>query len=111
MNELLLSDDAVAFRDRTISELLRLTIEKASDIARSHNEGRVTREHMEEAVQLVLRSIMEQVLETARHRRDKAASLVESWLSDKSDYDRRVWPGLVRSIEENRLSDRNRFRG
>lgn len=110
MADLLLSDDAVAFRDRALADLIRLTIEKAREIARSRNEGRVTREHMEEAVQVVLRTLMEQLLEAAGRRRPNAGSLVESWLADASDYDRRVWPTLAHSIQENRLSDRNRFR-
>lgn len=40
---------------------------------------------------------------------DKAIALVQSWLDDKSGYDRRVWPQLARPIERNRLSNRRRL--
>ena len=39
----------------------------------------------------------------------RAIQLVESWLSDTSGYDKRVWPRLRRAIEKNRLSYRKRF--
>lgn len=111
MTEVLLSDDAVEFRDRTLAELIRLTIERAREIARTQHQDRVTREHMEEAVQSVLCTLVEHLLERSRRRRMDAARLVDSWLADKSDYDARVWPRLERSIEEHRLSDRSRFGG
>jgi Fic family protein len=40
---------------------------------------------------------------------EKAIALVQSWLADKSGYDRRVWPRLARAIERNRLSSRRRL--
>lgn len=40
----------------------------------------------------------------------RAVALIEKWLADGSGYDERVWPQLKASIEDNRLSDRKRFR-
>ncbi len=40
---------------------------------------------------------------------EQAIALVDSWLADKSGYDKRVWPRLRRAIERNRLSTHRRF--
>jgi hypothetical protein len=42
-------------------------------------------------------------------KRKEAIALVNSWLADTSGYDRRVWPKLVRAIEQNHLSYRKRL--
>lgn len=42
--------------------------------------------------------------------RKTAIALVNSWLADRSGYDRKVWPRLARAIEQNRLSRRRRLR-
>jgi 2-succinyl-5-enolpyruvyl-6-hydroxy-3-cyclohexene-1-carboxylate synthase len=111
MTELLLSDDAIEFRDQTVAKLLQLTLETAGRIAQSRNESRITREDMEDAVQTVFRSLIEHLASSARERRQKAAGLVESWLAEESDYDQRVWPRLAQEIEKNRLSNRKRLSG
>ena len=36
--------------------------------------------------------------------------LIKLWLSEDSDYDKKTWPKLKVSIDENRLSMRRRFR-
>jgi excisionase family DNA binding protein len=36
--------------------------------------------------------------------------LLNEWMADDSGYDEQVWPIVKASIEENRLSDRKRFR-
>jgi hypothetical protein len=38
-----------------------------------------------------------------------ALDLVESWLSDNSDYDSETWPGLREGLEAHRLSARSLF--
>ena len=35
--------------------------------------------------------------------------LLDSWLSASADYDKQAWPRIKKSVEENRLSDRERF--
>jgi hypothetical protein len=44
------------------------------------------------------------------HARE-AIGLLDQWLADESGYDERVWPAVKKGLEENRLSDRSRFRG
>jgi hypothetical protein len=66
---------------------------------------------MEDAVQTACRSLIEHLASSARERRQKAAGLVESWLTEESDYDERVWPRLAQEIDKNRLSDRKRLNG
>lgn len=46
--------------------------------------------------------------ESAKH---PAVALVDTWLADRSGYDRRVWPRLAKSIERHRLSRRRRLGG
>lgn len=46
--------------------------------------------------------------QAARNR--AAIRLILAWLADGSGYDEKMWPALQKSIEENRLSDRQRFR-
>ena len=38
-----------------------------------------------------------------------AIALLDEWLNDDSGYDDEAWPILRAAIEENRISDRNRF--
>jgi len=40
----------------------------------------------------------------SKNRRQEAVQLIDSWLADTSGYDQRVWPGLSRDIQQNRLS-------
>jgi hypothetical protein len=51
---------------------------------------------------------------TARGRtrkpRGQAAALVMSWLADSSGLDETVWPGLRKSLQENRGPNRKLFR-
>jgi poly(3-hydroxyalkanoate) synthetase len=42
--------------------------------------------------------------------REEILRALEEWLADESGYDEKVWPELKRSMEENRLSSRKRFR-
>lgn len=42
-------------------------------------------------------------------KREQVIALVNSWMADKSGYDKRIWPRLSRAIERNRLSIRRRF--
>ena len=44
--------------------------------------------------------------------RDNSAAikLLDTWLADESGYDERVWPIVKKMIEENRMSNRKRFR-
>jgi len=44
-------------------------------------------------------------------RRRQAVTVLTEWLDDESGYDEKVWPGVKQGLEENRLSDRSRFRG
>ncbi len=44
-------------------------------------------------------------------REPEAIALLCEWLSDDSGYDEQVWPSVKRGLEDNRLSDRSRFRG
>ena len=37
--------------------------------------------------------------------------LVEKWLAEENGYDASAWPVIVRDIEENRFSNRYRFKG
>jgi hypothetical protein len=111
MPHLQVADEAIEFRDQTVVRLLELTLKAATEIARSRGADRVTREHMEEAVQAVLRSLVEGQFEAALPRKAAAASLVDGWLREESDYDQRVWPRLAGEIERNRLSDRKRLSG
>jgi hypothetical protein len=39
----------------------------------------------------------------------KVLDLITLWLADDSGYDEQVWPLVKEAIEENRLSDRERF--
>lgn len=41
------------------------------------------------------------------HRAARAA--IAEWLADDSDYDEKTWPEIQAAIEDNRLSERNRF--
>ncbi len=47
--------------------------------------------------------------EMTQLQRDAAKRLVHQWAEDESGYDERVWPIIKASIEENRLSERERF--
>jgi len=38
-----------------------------------------------------------------------AIHLIRSWLEDDSGYDEKVWPKAKKSIEEHKLSQRNKF--
>lgn len=40
---------------------------------------------------------------------EAARALLQQWMADESGYDERVWPQVKQMIEDNRLSDRNRF--
>lgn len=44
-----------------------------------------------------------------KKKNQAAIKLLDSWLQEESDYDTRVWPQVKKAIEENRLSERNRF--
>ena len=46
-----------------------------------------------------------------RRRYTAILEMIESWQADRSGYEERVWPDLVRQIEADRLSPRERFRG
>ena len=37
--------------------------------------------------------------------------LVEKWLAEENGYDASAWPVIVQGIEQNRLSNRHRFKG
>jgi hypothetical protein len=43
-------------------------------------------------------------------RSEALIRLVNRWLNDDSGYDERTWPALKKTIEEDRLSSRKRFR-
>jgi hypothetical protein len=42
---------------------------------------------------------------------EKLLRLLDDWMRDESGYDEKTWPALKHSLEEDRLSRRNRFRG
>lgn len=42
-------------------------------------------------------------------RNEQAIQLLNQWLNDQSGYDERVWPGVKKAIEEDRLGRRKRF--
>jgi hypothetical protein len=44
-----------------------------------------------------------------REKNQTARRLLREWLSDTSGYDEETWPQVKTLIEENRLSQRNRF--
>ena len=46
-----------------------------------------------------------------RGRYEAVLRLLEGWQADTSGYEERVWPDLVKQIEAERLSMRERFRG
>ena len=56
----------------------------------------------------------EQALDAARAvqraKNEAAIRLLQTWISDESGYDEAVWPRVKQAIEENRLSERKRFR-
>ena len=41
--------------------------------------------------------------------RERFLAELRSWMEDESGYDERAWPIVKKTIEENRLSPRNRF--
>ncbi|MCP4350174.1 MAG: hypothetical protein GY795_32255 [Desulfobacterales bacterium] len=43
-------------------------------------------------------------------KNEQAVNLLYSWMSDESCYDESVWDDLKKNIEENRLSERKRFK-
>ena len=45
-----------------------------------------------------------------RKRYEAVLHLMEHWQADRSGYEERAWPELVRHIEADRLSPRERFR-
>lgn len=45
-----------------------------------------------------------------RRRYAAVLKMIEVWQADSSGYEERVWPNLVREIEADRLSARERFR-
>jgi len=42
---------------------------------------------------------------------EKLLRLLDEWMRDESGYDEKIWPALKHSLEKDRLSRRNRFRG
>ena len=48
--------------------------------------------------------------ELRRKRYDAALALIRKWRADESGYEDRIWPDLVKNIEENRLAHRLRLR-
>ena len=44
-----------------------------------------------------------------RERNQAAIELLREWMADESGYDETVWPVVKKSLEENRLSYRERF--
>lgn len=50
------------------------------------------------------------VLAAQKKKNQAGRDLLSKWLADESGYDERAWPIVKAAIEENRLSDRKRFR-
>jgi excisionase family DNA binding protein len=48
--------------------------------------------------------------EEQARKNEALLKLLNEWMADDSGYDEQVWPLVQASIEENRLSDRRRFR-
>lgn len=112
MKDLMINKDALQLEDQAFAELHELVLEEASRIAQAKHSVTVTREDIKQALEHALRDFVDHRLAIlVRHRREGAASLVESWLAESSGYDKRVWPELSREIERNRLSDRSRLSG
>jgi len=42
---------------------------------------------------------------------EKLLRLLDEWMRDESGYDEKIWPALKHSLEKDRFSRRNRFRG
>jgi len=42
---------------------------------------------------------------------EKLLRLLDEWMRDESGYDEKIWAALKHSLEKDRLSRRNRFRG
>jgi hypothetical protein len=112
MQEVIINDDAIELEDRAFAKLRELVLDEARAIVRARGSAKITREDVEEALRRALHLFLERTLDLiSKKRREGAVSLVESWLADKSGYDKRVWPELSQGIEQNRLSDRSRLSG
>jgi excisionase family DNA binding protein len=55
-------------------------------------------------------SILQVDPEEQARKNEALLKLLNEWMADDSGYDEQVWPIVKASIEENRLSDRKRFR-
>jgi hypothetical protein len=51
-----------------------------------------------------------EILNLQKKKNEEAISLIKQWLADESGYDETTWPLVKKSLEENRLSGRRRFR-
>lgn len=51
----------------------------------------------------------ENILPVQRIKNEIAIRLLQTWLTDESDYDEKAWALVKKAIEENRLSNRKRF--
>ena len=49
-------------------------------------------------------------LKALRAKNERAIHLLDEWMADESGYDEETWPRVKEIIEENRLSERKRFR-